>query len=84
MFSDRSCMGIKMIDTLFVDWNIEILFHVLFNDIFSLIYSRHYCPDGKYMYLSWDFKYGALCYMEHFVYEHFYIFKQYRQNKFKV
>ena len=34
MFTDDSCIGIKMIDTLFVDWYIEILFYVLFNDFF--------------------------------------------------
>ena len=32
--TDDSCMGIKVIDALKVDWYIEMLFHFLFNDIF--------------------------------------------------
>ena len=84
MFSDGSCMGIKMIKTLFVDWYNVVLFYVLFNDIFFTYIESSLLSKWK-IYVFKLFKYGALfCYVEHFVYEHFYIIKQCIQNKFKV
>ena len=51
MFTDCSCMGIKMIDTLFVDWYIETLFHVLFNDFFFTYIKSSLLPTWK-IYVS--------------------------------
>ena len=62
MFSDGSCMGITLIDTVFADWYIVILFHVLFNDISFTYIESSFLPTSK-IYVS---KFSFLSMMPYF------------------